>query len=120
MQYGSQVQARPRLGERTDSANAAFARCRIPPCLEFRKRFSRGFLRAQGIEADPALVAQTLKSSQGQEELIAPKLGGSVKAKYLLVDGRYILWDYAGGKPICAGRFRPRRDYRLQPGTGIG
>lgn len=79
---------------------------------------SREFLRSHGVEADVVLVVAGLKSSQGKTEIISPKTGGSLQEKFLVLEGWYIIWDYASGKPIANGRFRPTREYRFKPETG--
>ncbi len=78
---------------------------------------SRAYLRAHGVEADLALVVSRLQSSLGKIDVTAPEVGGAVREKYLRVEGWFIVWDYAGNRPVSNGRFRPNQVYGYDPKT---
>jgi hypothetical protein len=76
---------------------------------------SREWLKSRGVDADLVLCVNSLKSAVTQTELIAPKLGGTIEQTSLTLEGWYIIWDYAGNKPIAQGRFRPDIAYTRAP-----
>jgi hypothetical protein len=96
-----------------DSQSLTWERAATSELPGYTYRFpSRAHLASQGIEADMALVVAQVRSSGNTEDFIAPKFGGTVQQTRLLVDGQYLIWDYAGNKPIGYGRFRAEIDYK--------
>jgi hypothetical protein len=73
---------------------------------------SQAWLEAQGIKADLVLVIGPLASATGHDEHISPKFGGAIKVTYLAVEGWYLIWDYAAGRALAQGRFRPTVEYK--------
>jgi hypothetical protein len=78
---------------------------------------ARAQLASQGVQADLILIVDGLKSSTRKSELIAPKLGGTMQLTSLLLDGDYLIWDYAAGKPVGYGRIRSEIECKSNPST---
>ena len=66
----------------------------------------REYLEAHGLTADLGLFVCHLKSVVGEVEVLNPRIG-AIRETFLVLEGWYIIWDYAKDKPIAYGRFRP-------------
>lgn len=72
----------------------------------------KAWLDSHGVQADLVLAVGPLASATGTDEIISPKFGGAIKVTYLAVEGWYVIWDYAAGKALAHGRFRPTVEYK--------
>lgn len=75
----------------------------------------RDSLASRGIRADLVLAFGPITASTVREQIIAPKFGGSLNVTSLVVDGRFVVWDYGTGAIVAEGRFRPKIEYRGNP-----
>lgn len=73
---------------------------------------AQAWLASQGIAADLALVVGPVASATGTDDIISPKFGGHLKVTYVALEGWYMIWDYAAGRPLAYGRFRPTVEYK--------
>jgi hypothetical protein len=64
-----------------------------------------------------ALVVGRLKSLSAKVDIVAPKSGGAIQQPFLVLEGQYLIWDYAAQKPVGYGRFRSQVDYRGEAET---
>jgi hypothetical protein len=78
---------------------------------------TQAWLASRGVEADLVLVIGPVASSTGRNDIISPKFGGAITVNFLAVDGWYLLWDYAAGKALAQGRFRPTVEYKRDLGA---
>lgn len=73
---------------------------------------AQAWLASRGVQADLALVIGPLASATGTDEIISPKFGGRIQVTYLVVEGWFVIWDYAEGRALAQGRFRPTVEYK--------
>ena len=73
---------------------------------------AQAWLASRGIAADLVMVVGPLASATGTDDIISPKFGGHLKVTYVALEGWYLIWDYAAGKPLAYGRFRPTVEYK--------
>jgi len=98
-----------------DSQRVIFARPKSMDLPAFTYALpTRAYLAAHGTEAELALLVGRVKASTRRNDLVAPKLGGTLQQDYLFLEGDYIIWDYAGNKPIGYGRFRSETEYQYE------
>jgi hypothetical protein len=119
IEYATPVRAPDSLAEPPEDQRITFARKAGGGLPAFGYRIpTREYLHAHGIDADMVLVVNALQSSQYAVDIVAPRLGGTMKESYLVVEGWYIVWDYGKDKPVAYGRFRPTQPYKVELDTG--
>jgi hypothetical protein len=119
IEYAKPVRAPDSLAEPPEDQRITFARKAGGGLPAFAYRIpTREYLHAHGIDADLVLVVNALQSSQYVVDIVAPKVGGTMKESYLVVEGWYMVWDYDKNKPVAYGRFRPSRLYKAELDTG--
>jgi hypothetical protein len=119
IEYAKPVRVADSLAEPPEDQRITFSRKAGGGLPAFGYRIpTREYLHAHGIDADLVLVVNALQSSQYVVDIVAPKVGGTMKESYLVVEGWYIVWDYAKGRPVAYGRFRPTQPYKVELDTG--
>lgn len=73
---------------------------------------AQAWLAAQGVATDLVLVVGPLASATGTDDIISPKFGGHLTVTYVALEGWYMIWDYAAGRPLAYGHFRPTVEYK--------
>ena len=89
--------------------------CLVPGNLHWSAPDS-AWLTEHGVAADLVLKVGPLVAQAYYEDIIAPKFGGSLRVHYLMLEGGYLIWDYAASAMVARGRFRTRIEYRVKPG----
>jgi hypothetical protein len=67
---------------------------------------SREYLRSKGLEADMALVVDSLSARLQAQNVLLPKAGGNHQRRSLVLKGWYVLWDFGRNRPVAYGLFR--------------
>lgn len=89
-----------------DSQRISFVQSKNPDLPAFTYILpTHAWLAVHGAEADLGLFVRSLRSELTDALVENPKVGG-VHQTSLIVEGRYIIWDYAKNLVVAYGRFR--------------
>lgn len=73
------------------------------------------WLAGHGAAADLVLAIGPIVAKAEQEQIDAYKFGGSIRITRLIVQGNYLIWDYAAKRAVAKGIFRSKVEYRGSP-----